>query len=126
VPLQGRIESQRENGRPILAPFAVAHRNRVRCKVHILDPQANALMHAQPGAVHQLGHQPASALHHCQDALHLVAGQDHRHPLPALDALEPVHLPQRAGENAVVEKDDCVQGLRFGRRGDAALDRQVV
>jgi hypothetical protein len=58
--------------------------------------------------------------------LHLVASQHHRHSLSTLDALEARHLAQGSGENGVVEKDDCVQGLRLHRCGDAAVHRQIV
>ncbi len=126
VPFQRRTELKRKNCRPILAAFAVADRNRMRCKVEILDPQGDAFMHAQSGPIHQFGHQLAGALHHRQHALHLVPGQDHRHSLSTLDALETRHLAQGSGQNAVVEKDNCVQGLRLRRCGDAALHRQIV
>jgi hypothetical protein len=46
--------------------------------------------------------------------------------MSTLDALEARHLAQGSGENAFVQKDDSVQGLRLRRCENTALDRQIV
>ncbi len=62
---------------PVFEPLAIPDDDLPGGEVDILHAQAEALHQAEPGAVHQAGHEPLVAGQVPKDGLHLLPGQDH-------------------------------------------------
>ena len=97
-----------KDGRPVLASLAAADEDEVLPKVHILNPQADALHETQPAAVQELCHECMLALHGGKKALDLGLGKDRGRPWEALAAVRCDPALKRHVEDITVEKDKCV------------------
>lgn len=92
--LERGMQPFRQECGAILGPFPGTDVQHPTRKIDVLDPQRHAFVDAQARAIHQLRHQSDHPGHLPEDGFHLLARENHRHPVTALHPLKPGHLAQ--------------------------------
>lgn len=111
-----RDDRLRQGNDAVLFAFAVTDGNGAVLKVNVLDPQAEA------GAVEELGHPFADAVHLVQKAKGFVAGEDGGEPLGSFGRGKQDGLDFLV-EDFAVEEEDGAEGLVLG--GDISFRGEV-
>src|SRR5713226_5764049 len=116
----------RHHRHTILGSFTIPNRDLAILKVHILDPQPNALHQPQPGAIEEAGHQPVAPVKMRQDMSYLTLGKDDGQACRLLRALKIVHPLKVLLQDFAVQKDQRAQCLILSGGRDLLLDRQMI
>ena len=122
---QRLYELRGERRDTVLVSLAVAHHEGLHLKVHILDPESEALRDAQARAVQKLDDELMHSGHQCDHASRFLAGQDDGYPdLPAC-AVRVDFAAQWLLEHVLVEEDERIHGLVLSGGGHLAISGQV-
>ena len=111
MPCEGVLDDAREHGDAVLVALAAAYHDLVASEVDVLDAQATALQHTQPGAVEETSQEAGSSvqpLHHRAD---LLAREDHGQPLGPLRAYDAVDPGQIDPQHVLVQEEQRAQCL---------------
>ncbi len=108
----------RQHDDPILVALALANGELVALQVHILDAQAAAFHNAQPGPVHESGHQTVrlgsgQPIDGVEKLANLVAGKDDGQAAAAAGA-DGVEGAEVEAEDVAVEEEQGGEGLVLG------------
>lgn len=122
---QGAVNRLGQHGASILIAFALADGDLIQREIEILDPQAQAFEHPQPGPVENQTDQAVGAVEVAENVPGFVAGEHDGQALRPVGPDDARNLPRFDFEHGQVEKQDRVERLILRTRRDLALDGQV-
>lgn len=99
----------------VFGALAIAHDDLVVAEVDVFHPKAEAVHEAQTGTIEEQRHQTPLPIHGGDEALHLVAGENHRLFARCLGSFETGTVSEISLKNVAVKEDKRVEGLVLRR-----------
>lgn len=115
-----------QHGDAALTAFGFLEGEDAAGEVDVFDAEADALDHAQAGAVEELGHEKRRAIEFGEEAAGLLDTEDDGHFAGTAGANEAGEVAGVASQDVFVEEHEGIEGLHLGAGGDIAPDGEVA